>query len=253
MDTPLAPPATTDTAKKTWGASLAAEFRNLPGVAQSLLNGIDADPAILITTLKHGPDENKVPLYSAFAACEEYMRWLNAETELKNAELASKDAKLISMSEQLGALSLKLSDVMTVKTVNYRRQTSDPDKFSGDEKDITKRQIEYLNWRSKVGRNIVTDDQVFDNDFKKIQYAASMLTGSCYQLFQSRFDKLTIHKNGTPADPARGIAANPTGGWPWKNADELFSELNKLYATMDLSRNASLDLERLWMKGSSYP
>ncbi|KAK4232832.1 hypothetical protein C8A03DRAFT_19963, partial [Achaetomium macrosporum] len=111
----------------------------------------------------------------------------------------------------------------------------------------------YTNWRSQIGRNLVTDEEHFDTDFKKLQYVASMLTGDCYQLYQSRFDQLTAHKNGTPADPAKGIPADPTGVWPWKSVDELFGSLNESYETMDLTNTAQLDLQKLWMKGTPYP
>ncbi|KAK4232660.1 hypothetical protein C8A03DRAFT_39768, partial [Achaetomium macrosporum] len=121
-----------------------------------------------------------------------------------------------------------------------RRLTTDPDQFSGEEKDIVKRQVNFVNWRSQVGRVIQTDDHIYRTEFAKLQYAAGRLTGEAYRLFQPRFDKLTEKKDEQQE-------------WPWKTVGDLFKELNGLYATMDLGKTAALDLDDLWMKGQPYP
>src|SRR5205814_8341573 len=120
-----------------------------------------------------------------------------------------------------------------------RRHTENPDKFGAKEKDTEKRQLEYLNWRSKVTRNIAIDSEVFKTDFKRVQYIGSMLTDDAYDLVREALDSI-VTKPDTPVE------------WEWETATELLEFLDTQYATQDLDRTASQKFDLLNMANKPY-
>ncbi|KAK4232735.1 hypothetical protein C8A03DRAFT_39655, partial [Achaetomium macrosporum] len=165
-----------------------------------------------------------------FNTADKYMAYLEQELEKQKEETLTYLKKLADVATKTS------SPASSAK----RRLTEDPTKFTGEEKDPAERQVAYINWRFKVGRNIVTDAEFFDTDFKQLQYVASMLDGKAYRGFQARFDKLTELRDKREE-------------WPWQNTAALLAELNTIYITMDLSRAAKRDLEKLWMKNTPFP
>ncbi|KAK4233346.1 hypothetical protein C8A03DRAFT_19573, partial [Achaetomium macrosporum] len=140
--------------KKAWGRALATELDALPNVAFGISPGLDADPAPLIQLLKYGSDANRSALHAALRACNDYIAYLRAELEAKNNELTDSLRAQVELSKQFSE-SIKTAALPTKSAP--RRQTSDPEKFSGSQKDPAERQKAYTNWRSQIGRNLVTD------------------------------------------------------------------------------------------------
>jgi hypothetical protein len=225
--------------QRKWGVAIAQELSfDFPCLVSPLIEGgVICDPTPFIQLLKNSDTASTAPIRAVFECIDRYTQYREGQVEAMKSELDNTKNEYMKLSKQLATLTEKITGGMGGAS---RRQTVDPDKFSGDEKDIAKRQVEYINWRSKIGRNITTDDKTFDSDFKQLQYGASMLTGSAYRLFQIRFDMLTSNRD----EPAN---------WPWKNLDGLFTDLNALYATMDLSKISDLKFKALWMKAKPYP
>ena len=78
------------------------------------------------------------------------------------------------------------------------------------------------------------------------------MAGEAQNLFEPRFNVL-LRNHGDPTK------------WPWQPTydaagiivstpvNSLFTELNALYATIDLSKTTSLDFDKLYMKNKTYP
>lgn len=234
LPTPSDPPGEGEGASQqylAWGKQVSDQIsRGNPKLAFALAaDGIAADPTALLQQLKFSATLSSA-MQAIFNTADKYMAYLEQEFE--------------KQKEETQTYLKKLADVAT-KTSNAassakRRLTENPTKFTGEEKDPAERQVAYINWRSKVGRNIVTDADYFDSDFKQLQYIASMLDGKAYREFQPRFDKLTELRDKREE-------------WPWQNTTALVAELNTIYITMDLSRAAKRDLEKLWMKNTPFP
>lgn len=222
-----------------WGRDLAALIVEYPRATRAFIQGgITANPQQLVNHLNYNSASAEA-FRSAFSTIDEYIAYIENE----KAEMHD---QIIRLESEAKAASKK------DQNASHRRLTVDPDPFDAGEKDAEKRQIEYINWRSKVARVLQTDSHIFDTPFKRIQYTATRLSGKAYNLFQPRFDQVTDNKD----DPSK---------WPWRDAQDehavvkttalecLFEELNALYATMDLSKTASLNFDKLWMKGKTYP
>ncbi|MDB5911257.1 MAG: hypothetical protein JWP34_5374 [Massilia sp.] len=149
---------------------------------------------------------------------------------------------LLQDKNNLQALVNKLSDQLASRSdviSTIRRITSDPDKFSGTEKDIARRQREYINWRAQINRVFAVDSSVFNSDFRQITHIQGLLAGTAYDLNRDSFN--TIIDN--PADPEL---------WTWRTAPQVFAHLNVLYETLDLSREASMKFDEFRMGGLPF-
>jgi hypothetical protein len=121
-----------------------------------------------------------------------------------------------------------------------RRTTKDPAVFTGDEKNISKRQIEYQTWNAQLRRNWIIDAPFFDTEFKKMMNIVGCMGGETARIYLVRFDNIT--KNAT--DPS---------GWAWRTAEDVLSTLDGQYVTIDLSHQANIDFDKEWMKGKPFP
>ncbi len=156
-----------------------------------------------------------------------------------NNELDSVTTERDRLTTERDILRTVLSPSATRNTGTPRRQSENPEKFSAKEKDTEKRQLEYLNWRSKVARNMAIDKAVFATEFQRIQYVGSMLTGDAYDLVREALDTIVTIPE-TPAD------------WEWESATGLFEFLDTQYATQDLDRSAGQKFDLLQMTNKPY-
>ncbi len=156
-----------------------------------------------------------------------------------NNELDSVTTERDRLTTERDILRTVLSPSATRNTGTPRRQSENPEKFSAKEKDTEKRQLEYLNWRSKVARNMAIDKAVFATEFQRIQYVGSMLTGDAYNLVREALDTIVTIPE-TPAD------------WEWESATGLFEFLDTQYATQDLDRSAGQKFDLLQMTNKPY-
>ena len=231
------------TKDQKWGQQAAAIVTKFPQLAQALsAGGMSADPTSLVGHVKHSSTSAE-GFDAMMATFEAYITYLtNKESTEKERASELNDQLLVARAD----LNERLLAALETKKPDNRRRTTDPDKFTGEEKDPEKRQVAYLNWRSQVARVLATDDHIYSTQFDCIQYAAGRLAGKAYNLFQNRFDKVTLNKNRPEL-------------WPWQQKGEespmtaLFRDLGALYATMDLTKTASLAFDKLWMRGKSFP
>ncbi|KAK3904371.1 hypothetical protein C8A05DRAFT_13739 [Staphylotrichum tortipilum] len=207
-----------------WGKALAGKCQQFPRIASCLSTGITTDPEDLIQLIST-PKPESVALRAAFDVIETYLSHLEYEHQRDHQDLQDQ------LNKATAALAKAVVNANPDREKPGRRLTTDPDRFSGEEKDIAKRQVNFVNWRSQVGRVVQTDDHIYTTEFAKLQYAAGRLTGEAYWLFQDRFDKLT-EKKDQPQE------------WPWKTVSDLFAELNGLYATMDLGKFRRVSIYR---------
>ncbi len=182
------------------------------------------DPAVDISDMTEGA--NAAAWHQAI---EQYLAHLSSEVDRVNSDLGRVTVERDFLHRTATASATSVP----------RRHTENPDKFSAKEKDIEKRQQEYLVWRSKVARNIAIDAAVFTTDFQRIQYIGSMLTGDAYDLVRETLDTI-VTKPDTPTD------------WEWKTATDLLNFLDTQYATHNLDRMASQKFDLLQMTNKPY-
>ncbi|RAL64215.1 hypothetical protein DID88_002107 [Monilinia fructigena] len=129
---------------------------------------------------------------------------------------------------------------ITRKRRPRRKYLAAPEKFSGSEQDIAKRQDQYTAFRSAVNR-CLTADYENESEFQKITFLASLLSGPAYTNNQIYFDTITDNPHDSDL-------------WPlgWRTVTSIWHELNKQYQTLDLSRKASMDYDKCEMKKTPF-
>lgn len=226
-----------------WGNAFADAIEHaFPNIAAAARNGLTHDCAEFIQILQNSsPATSQIgAVCQAVEAAMNHVINRNAEVENENATL--KDD--LSNSRQQHAMTierLEESRLNNGRATGNRphRTTTDPKPFSGQEKDVAKRQTEYVNWRSQLTRAFSVDESTFTNEFIRLQHIAGRLEGTAYRLYRKKFDYIMDHKN------------NPNA-WHWRTYTECFAELNKQYETLDLSQTASQAFDNLWMTNKPF-
>lgn len=118
-----------------------------------------------------------------------------------------------------------------------RRRTTgtNPDKFTGEEKDARKRYIEYKNWRNHIMMRWTDEPFLFPREMNKILHAAGLLGGDAFMSISTAIE--TIMEN--PNDDTK---------WSWKTGDELLKALDRKYMTLDIAAVAEQDITKLEQK-----
>jgi len=165
-------------------------------------------------------------LESALSDCSKQITALNAQC------LAEQN-RAKDLQDLANTLPSRLTSA-AAPAPSMRRITKDPEKFSRSEKDITKRQQSYVNWRSQITACLVIDSAVFDTELRRINHIASLLTGDAYNMNRTAFDTVT----NLPDKPHL---------WHWRTAAHVFTQLDSQYETLDLSRQASIQFDLLTM------
>ncbi|KAK4205820.1 hypothetical protein QBC37DRAFT_302020, partial [Rhypophila decipiens] len=137
----------------------------------------------------------------------------------KAEEKDTANSKLQTKNDELQNLVFKLSASLSTKHLegnSTRRITGDPDKFSGTQSDIAKRQHEYANWRSQINRSFAVDTGVFNTELRRITHIAGLLKDDAYKVNRAYFDTVT----NSPEDPEE---------WHWRTSAQVFKSLNAQY------------------------
>ena len=222
--------------QREWGRTLAAGMATWPRL-QGLIEtaGIAADPIDLIPILANNENARQTaPLAAVFTLVENFMRH----------QANQADAESLDWQTKVASLQTKVDDLINVLTRSVgsglgRRISEDPDKFGGTEKDMVKRQQQYVTWRSQIQRCFGMDGQIFNTEFRRIQHVASLLKDDAYDIHREYFE--TVTDNAT--DPSR---------WHWQTYQDVFKTLNDQYATLNLSRQAGIDFDNLWMTNKPF-
>jgi hypothetical protein len=221
-----------------WGRNLAAGMAAWPRLQQLAETvGITADPRDLIPTLvSHENTRQTAPLAAFFTLIENAM----------NHQANQADADNLDWQTKVTRLQVKVDDLTNALTCSVsrgsgqgRRISEDPEKFGGTEKDITKRQQQYVTWRSQIQRCFGMDEHIFNTEFRRIQHIASLLKDDAYDILREHFETITDN----PTDPSK---------WHWQTHQDVFKTLNDQYATLDLSRQAGIDFDNLWMTNKPF-
>ncbi|KAI0999885.1 hypothetical protein K3495_g8312 [Podosphaera aphanis] len=104
--------------------------------------------------------------------------------------------------------------------------------FTGLEKDVIKRQDQYLSWKSQMNLNFVQDEAHFDNEKVKILTILRCLGGDAYHLNRDIIEQVQQKKD----DPS---------AWDVKTSDDLLNRLVRHYETVDLAHDAALKFDLL--------
>jgi hypothetical protein len=212
--------------RQRWGSELADAIQGqFPTLAETVRGGLAADCSELFKT----QDPRLLALCSTLESAMFYL--VDRKTALQN-DLDQKKDQIVRLSEAI-------LDKPPAPSSTHRK-SKDPEKFSGDEKDVSKRQKEYVNWRSQVARCLNVDKAVFNTEYLQIMHIASLLTDSAYDLHRIHFE--TIIKNEHRPEH-----------WHWKTVTAVFHDLDAQYETLDLSREARQKLDDLLMKNKPFP
>ena len=206
-----------------WGAALADAIEDaFPNVAAAVRHGLAHDCSDFISTLRDNPNTATSQVGAMCHAVEVAMNHIinrNAELEIQitnlNNELSDLQKRYITTTERLTKNQLNNRPTGD----RPRRTTTDPKPFSGEEKDVAKRQTEYVNWRSHLVRAFSVDESTFTDEFIRLQHIAGLLEGTAYRLYRKKFDHIIDHRD------------NPSA-WHWSTYKECLTELNKQYETL---------------------
>src|SRR5204863_6581762 len=146
-----------------WGTALADQLTSMPNIRDFLsTGGVDLDCSHLIATAKADQALSaqvqamtstiEAGIHHAKTTLESSIETLESSLDIEKMETASLREANAELQRLVNQLSASLSGATTGGGGGAvaRRITSDPDKFAGTEKDIAKRQREYVNWRSQV-------------------------------------------------------------------------------------------------------
>ena len=244
---------TTVDQKKARGAAFAAglglDENYYPYLRSALQMGLDLDCNPLGTALESIITSNQElsNQWTAFlTALETTLNHLaDSENEARTRATEAENLTVITRehlaeANQTIAKKSDLIDGLTVSLLQRgsggsgRRITEDPEKFTGTEKDITKRQQQYVNWRSQINRCFAVDSTIFNSELRKIQHISGLLKDDAYDFNRENFNSIIENKD----EPER---------WVWRTSEAVFRDLNGQYETLDLSRDASLKFDNLKM------
>ncbi|KAI0993415.1 hypothetical protein K3495_g14770 [Podosphaera aphanis] len=163
--------------------------------------------------------------------------------ENKKAEISSLQQQLASAASEKSQAQLQpplppqviVQQPAQPSTVYVDRPPAQ-DPFTGDQKDIVKRHIEYTTWKFKLVSKWSLNSTTFDSEFKKICDAINWLKGDAYNRIQS---KIALFFSNTE---------NLSNG-PWPTSTSFFSELDSKYLTADIVSLARNSLNNLKMTG----
>ncbi|EXU94523.1 hypothetical protein X797_012406 [Metarhizium robertsii] len=230
---------------------MAPEFE-MPAWKSRLLEGIGSFPHVYTIISRADNTHDLSPAFEAdkdayYAKqiqdyCEHIQSSLYAEAGLLRKEVQTLQDQNHDLRKEVATLDRVIDRVGSPKHTNDqlpRRQTQDHTTFTAAEKDIEKRQEEYVGWRSKAMRNLAVDKAVYNTEFRRLQYIGSMLDGSAYALVRQSLDTITMNP-----DDARL--------WEWKTADDLIEFLNSQYETIDLDRTASRNFDNYFMTNEPF-
>jgi hypothetical protein len=223
----------------SWGRALAsaiAPWPRLQHLAETV--GITANPTDLTPILNRENSTNGTgPLSAFFTLIENAMDHQSNQADTDNIDWQT---KVTSLQVRVDELTDALTRVVGGGgSGSGRRISEDPDKFGGTEKDIAKRQQQYVTWRSQIQRCFGMDEHIFNTEFRRIQHIATLLKDDAYDIHQENFETVTEN----PTDPSR---------WHWQTHKSVFKTLNDQYATLDLSRQAGIDFDNLWMMNKPF-
>jgi hypothetical protein len=229
--------------RRQWGEQLAAAIpQGCTNLKHFVATGVNHDCQPLIN--QAATDSAQRNALSAFCELLEHsLNYLQQGWDSEKLELAAKqdenDILQVQLAQKTALNESALTALAASSSSSGRRLTKDPNAFSGTEKNIAKRQEEYINWRSQINRCFTVDNHIFNSEFRKIQHIAGLLASEALDLTREHFNTITEH----PSDPEL---------WYWRTTEAVFASLNRQYETVDLTREANLKFDILKMKSRQF-
>ena len=237
------PVANPDPQVRAFAGQLRDEF---PHIADAISAGLACDLSGLLSVFQNDGDA-AAGFQAVCATIEAYIVHVTNTLTAEKEELRVQAQTLgTNLQEKTNAIHSLVRTIEQLSTQNRplvssttRRISKDPDPFSGAEKDVAKRQQQFVVWRSQLNSCFAQDSAVFNDEQQKILHIASLLTGDAYEFHRTDFD--TITANPTAAD-----------NWHWKTAAEVFKSLSTQFETMDLAQQASQKFDNLYMLNKPF-
>lgn len=168
-----------------------------------------------------------------------------AEAEARGAEAIEANKAVSSLQTQL-LTAQQQNQVEIIKALQAQAQNpqqliatttrkslmKDPTRFTGEEKDASKRHDAFTNWKSKILLRWRQDSQDFPDEFTKILHASGLLDGRASQGIDSDLRKVLDSEDDD-------------SNWPWKTGEEFLNSLDKKYNTVDVRGEARQKLHKL--------
>ncbi|KHJ32319.1 hypothetical protein EV44_g6096 [Erysiphe necator] len=163
----------------------------------------------------------------------------NDKISFLNDKISSLQSEVNTLQATSNAKGISTSKTTDVATPIPRRTRSDPEKFSGAQKDTEKRQTMYESWKTQVQQVLLVDGGCFPDSFNLISYITSQLTGKAWMAVQDGVRTLNSHPN----DPQK---------WPWRTSIDLWDTLDRRYILLDSTQTAKNALDTLYQDRSAY-
>ena len=178
-----------------WGEQLAAAIpQGCTNLKHFVATGVNHNCQPLIYQVATDPAQ----FNTLFALCElleHSLNYLQQGWDSEKLELATKqdenDILQVQLAQKTALNESALTALAASSSSSGRRLTKDPNAFSGTEKNITKRQEEYVNWRSQINRCFTVDNHIFNSEFRKIQHIAGLLASEALDLTREHFNTIT--------------------------------------------------------------
>jgi hypothetical protein len=219
---------TTETQRLAWGAQAAKHLtKRYQNLTKALEAGLAYDPAEFIAATSTPQTDLGKSIVSVLDCIE---REFDAYVCWSKDKIKQLDQEKSTFSEALAKLAVKESHKEHAAPAGaIRRKTKDPEKFTGKEKDVAKRQEAYEEFRSHCHRMFAMDRNYWTDDWDRIEHLANLLGGDAFSNNQWAFDAICEAGN----DPEKW----PTG---WHSLEAVWIILDSQYITQDLARRALL-------------
>jgi hypothetical protein len=122
------------------------------------------------------------------------------------------------------------SSQTTTQPSRPRKVFEDPERFTGNQTDVTQRQKAYEKWRLQVETAYTTQPDYFPTERSKLVFAISFLSGKAYDSISTGLREIINH----PDDPQ---------AWEWETLDKLFLSMNQRYVVIDTAATAERKLD----------
>lgn len=209
--------------------------------------GIANDPTALITFLNS--KDSSSPEALAFTAVlqstnkslDSYRATITeGENQLHQLQLRCNEqqTQLTRKSDIIDQLALR--PVTASATSRPHRLSKDPDKFTGEEKNVDKRQQEYTNWKSHIRTCFAQDSEVFNTPKRQLLHIIGLLSGNAYENNRTHFEGITDQPD------------NPEV-WNWETATELFAYLDTQFQLVNVKLAAGIQFDQLKQGADEYP
>ncbi|GAW22450.1 hypothetical protein ANO14919_119870 [Xylariales sp. No.14919] len=192
---------------------------------------------------------NMRPLYTAVHENPEALACLQSVVGALDDRLSQRDTEITNLTAHASFLSNELSGLREVVVEQGGQlrafqslspsygggsgsRVRDPEPFTGDTKDVKKRQTEFRSWRAGCELKLRLDKNRYQNDFDRILYVISRLEGSARISVQPYVEAIMDNEH----DPST---------WHWQNLTDLFLHLQQAYDTTDKAGQSAREMAEL--------